>query len=145
MGNDNFDFYQPAPRYLEIITGIVCALFGIVLTGVGVIASMVSIFGTPEEGESFSVGVLLVSFLFLFLGVLLTVFAWRLLLKKRRKADGGLLSPFALRIGAVIFFAAAVLSLFSPSDVLAGAGFCLFASGACLVLAKHREKKLSRQ
>lgn len=134
------DHLQPAGRVLELFAGIVCAACGAglaALGGFGLFAILVRDESPP------TLSTLLFTLVVCAFASLLLVLAWRLVLNRARPSDGGLFSPFGLRVGGLIFLAGPVAAVFAHPIGLIETGFALAASGACFALARHREHYLS--
>jgi hypothetical protein len=67
---------------------------------------------------------------------------WRLLTGRRRHRDGGLFSPGALRMWALVFALSPILAFFTRPLDLVWTLFHLGAAAACLELARRRETYL---
>jgi hypothetical protein len=67
--------------------------------------------------------------------------AWRLISGSRRRGDGGLLPPLALRVAGVFFLVAPIAMLLKMPWAFFEAGVLLGAGIACFALARHREQR----
>ena len=120
--------------------GLVCAACG---SGLALLGAF-PFYAVLRRGRPFPEGpVLLPVLLFWALAALLLVFAWRLILNRTRRWDGGLLSPLGLRIGGVIFLAGPIIALVAEPLHLLHTSFALAAAAASFALARHRERYLS--
>jgi hypothetical protein len=132
--------YQPAGRVLEVSVGLVCAVCG---SGLALLGAW-PLYAVLRHGHPLPESPVLLPMLLLWaLAALLLVFAWRLILNRARRWDGGLLSPLGLRIGGVIFLAGPICALFVDPSHLVHAAYSLAAAAACFALARRRERYLS--
>lgn len=128
---------RPAGRVLECLVGVVCAVLGAALAALAMFGVVVAL---VREGPPAPPSVLLLTLVIGALAGLLLVFAWRLLWNRARRSDGGLLSPFGLRVGGLIFLASPVAAVVGKPVGLLHVLGALAASGACFALARHRER-----
>jgi hypothetical protein len=116
-----------------VLSGIGLATLG----GFGLFATLMRV-EQPDRPSSLFFALIVCA-----LAALLLVLGWRLLFNRARASDGGLFSPFGLRVGGAIFLAGPVAAAFTHPIGLIETGFALAASGACFALARHREHYLS--
>ena len=129
------DLSARTSRLFEVLLGVVAGLMGAALL---VFAALGASRGFGREVETSVVVILAVA---LGLGLLLLVAGLRLVTGKRR-SDGGLLSPWTLRFGGLIFLVGPIAMLFAkPSLLLIIKAGALFSIGvACFSLANRREE-----
>jgi hypothetical protein len=126
-----------APRYLEIVVGLISAVLGVVVFAAtlrSLIRSTVADFVKLGWAEG-SVRIVL-----LFGGYSLCVVGWRLLTNRRRASDGGLLSPVMLRVGGALCFLGAVITALSSMWGVIHAVGPISIGTACFALAGYRER-----
>ena len=132
---DGSRYLAAAPRYLEIVVGAVSTLLGVGLLAL----SGFVIYGTL--GHPPPPVVVVVGCITSAVGLLLTSAGLRLVASKPRY-DGGLLSPWVLRLGGFIFFSGPVIMLLTRQwDHILAAMFSLTAGVTCFVLANRREER----
>jgi len=125
-------------RAFEILIGSVAGVAGCALL---VLAAFVAV----KVKREVSVPVLVFELLSLVLGLVLCVAGLRLV-TARRRADGGLLSPWILRLGGVIFLFGPVAAVLNRSwFALLEAGVSLSAAVACFALANRRSETAADQ
>lgn len=125
-------------RRFHVVVGIISAAFGFALVGF-VAFGTYRIWGrTPDTTTLVVLGTIAIFGLFLS--------AWGVrLVANRRRADGGLLSPWALRFGGMLFFVMALAFLiWERSWRVLEVGGILGAGVACFVLANRREEANQR-
>ena len=129
------DLPDRTSRFFEALLGLVTGLSGAALL---VFAALGASRGFGREVETSVIVILAVA---LGLGLLLLVAGFRLVTGKRR-SDGGLLSPWTLRCGGLIFFVGPIAMLFAkPSLLMIAKAGALFGIGvACFSLANRREE-----
>jgi hypothetical protein len=128
-------YSAPISRVLTVGVGLIVTVMGAALLGFFGLGAYRLGSGLP------STQVLLILFIVGALGLALCVVGLRLITGRRRR-DGGLFSPWALRFGGLIFLfgpVAAVLVNRSWFGLLE-AGVSLSAGAACFVLANRREQ-----
>jgi drug/metabolite transporter (DMT)-like permease len=128
---EGVQYSAPVSRLLLVVVGVVAAFLGVALLG---------LFGVGLHRLHRSVPSSQVVFLCIVgaLGMGLCVVALRLLTGKHRR-DGGLFSPWVLRVGGVIFLFGPVAAILNRSWFgLLEAGVSLSAALACFVLANRR-------
>src|ERR1700733_9257664 len=136
---ENGLYSAPASRFLSIVVGVVVTVMGVALLGFFGLGLYRLSSGLPSP--QIMVFLCIVGAL----GLGLCVVGVRLLTGKRRR-DGGLFSPWFLRLGGVIF-------LFGPGAAvlkrswfgLLEAGVALSAAVACFVLANRRQEAAADQ
>jgi hypothetical protein len=134
-------YFKRTSRGFEAAIGALCGAVGAALCALGcfgLYASLARQRGALPPGAAI--------FLLILFGIsaLLLVCAWRLIFDRKRQ-DGGLLSPFGLRMGGVMFLSAPLLAVVTrDAGGLHHALFGLVAAGACFGLARHRERYLAR-
>jgi hypothetical protein len=129
---ESAQYSAPVSRFLSVVVGVVVALLGVVSLGFFGVGLYRLHRGVPSSQ--------VVVFLCIVgaLGMGLCVVALRLLTGKRRR-DGGLFSPWFLRVGGVIFLFGPVAAILNRSWFgLLEAGVSLSAALACFVLANRR-------
>ena len=126
-------------RVFEALFGLVAALLGAALLVFAALGASRALGGQVQTS------VLVMCAIALGLGVLLLVAGLRLLTGKRRR-DGGLLSPWTLRFGGLIFFVGPIVMLFAkPSLLIIVKAAASFGIGvACFALANRREQHTLR-
>jgi hypothetical protein len=140
-GHRPSDYHGPAGRTLELLAGASCAVLGTGLAVFGAFALSRVLLPTDSPP---TISTVVVTLVVCALSGLLLVLAWRLIRNRARPSDGGLLSPFGLRVGGLIFLAGPVAAAFTNPIGLLETGFALGASAACFALARHREHHLAR-
>jgi len=128
-------YSSAVPRAATLVAGIVSALFGVPL----LLGGGFAVFRLLEEPASTSGAV--IACIALVVGIFMSYWAFRLTSNKPR-SDGGLMSPWALRIGGVFLIGAApfyVLARHSPVSVWHALGL-VSAGLACFAMASHRER-----
>ena len=128
-------FVKRSSRAFEAILGLAATLIGTALLASAGFVAYATTWRPPN------VGVVVVLTVALTFGLLLFVAGLRLVTGKHR-LDGGLFSPWILRLGALIFLAGPVLALFFHSSwtAIIEAGAMLSAAIACFTLANRREQ-----
>jgi hypothetical protein len=115
-------------RFIGLLAGTTGAVL-LLFSGVGALRSV---------GNTMTAGVATVLGIAAALGFLLGFAGVRLIWSKRR-SDGGLLSPWILRLGGIIFFCAPIAMIINRQYFhLIDAGVCLSAGVACFALANLR-------
>ena len=125
------------PRYLVMVTGGLVGLVSVFLLTFGVWGLWAAFTQTDVRAGMFAVlGV------FIAVGIGAARVAYRLISGRRRARDGGLLSPWALRAGGLIFAVGPIASFFvHPWHVLLVV-LHWGAAAACFELARRRETYL---
>jgi len=134
------EYLAAAPRWLEVGAGLAIGVLGVGLTMLGclgVYRTFVPLAGRSPTPASFIVVLAVVA-----AGTMCSLLGWRLLLRRPRASDGGLLSPTGLRLGALIFIAGPVAAFFVHPVGLLHVFGALTMAGACLALARQREYHL---
>jgi hypothetical protein len=92
-------------------------------------------------GRSINTGVVVILAVSTALGVLLTSAGARLI-TSRHRSDGGLFSPWILRLGGLIFILAPIASVLTKQyTYLFESVFCFSAGVACFALANRRQER----
>jgi hypothetical protein len=131
--------FAPASQFLSIVMGVVVTVMGVALLGFFGLGLYRLSSGLPSSQ------VMVFLCIFGALGLGLCVVGVRLLTGIRRR-DGGLFSPWFLRLGGVIFLFGPVAAVLNRSWFgLLEAGFSLSAAVACFVLANHRQEAAADQ
>jgi hypothetical protein len=135
------DYLQPVSKTVQLVAGLFAAAVGSVLLFLGGV--LLYILRTDAKAPA---GMFLAGVVLLVVGCYCTVLSLRLMFLRPRKRDGGLLSPFALRVAAVCFIALP-LSLFMllPGlnvHLLLHFGILVACSAACWRLAIYRRSVL---
>ena len=127
-------YAAPTPRGLELLVGIVAMVLGAPVLLFGVLAG-VSVFRGHLVTSQVVLAVAAVG-----VGLLLLTAGFRLLTHKSR-GDGGLLSPWLLRLGGLIFLVGPFAMLANNHALMAfvKAGSCVAAGVACFFIARRRE------
>ena len=128
-------FAARASRVFEVVLGLVATLLGgALLLATAFLAFSTSMCCLPTQG------VVLAFLVALAIGLLLFCAGLRLLTGKHR-SDGGLFSPWILRMGGVIFLFGPVAAVLNRSWFgLVEAGISLSAAVACFALANRRKE-----
>jgi hypothetical protein len=129
------DLSARTPRLFEALLGLVAGLLGAALLVFAALGA------SRGFGREVAISVVVILAVALGLGSLLFVAGLRLVTGKRR-SDGGLLSPWTLRLGGLIFFVGPIVMLFAkPSLLMIVKAGALFGIGvACFSLANRREQ-----
>jgi hypothetical protein len=129
---DSSQYSAPISRVPRVALGLVVTIIGAALLGFFGLGLYRLIGGLP------STSIIVILFIVGALGLALCVLGLRLITGKRRR-DGGLFSPWALRFGGVIFLFGPVAALINRSWFgLVEAGVSLSAAVACFALANRR-------
>ena len=129
---DQSQYSAPVSRVLMVAVGLVATVIGVVLLGAFGL-------GMYRLAGGFTPGAVIIVLLIVgALGLVLSVIGLRLITGARRR-DGGLFSPWTLRLGGIIFLFGPVAALLKHSWLgVLGAGVSLSAAVACFVLANRR-------
>jgi len=135
------DYLQPISKTAQLVTGLFTGAVGVVLLFLGGVLLHILRTDAKAPAEMFLAGVVL-----LVVGFYCIVLSLRLVFLRPRRGDGGLLSPFALRVAAVCFITLP-LSLFVllpgfSVHLLLHIGILLACSAACWRLATYRRSVL---
>jgi uncharacterized membrane protein YuzA (DUF378 family) len=137
MENDQYS--APVSRVASVVVGMVVTAIGVALLGFFGLGLYRLTSGLPSSE------VMVVLCIVGILGIGLCVVGLRLLTGKRRR-DGGLFSPWFLRLGGVIFLLAPVAAILSRSWFgLLKTAVLLPAAIACFVLANRRKGAVADQ
>jgi len=129
--------YRKAPsRPAQVLAGIALGVLALPFLLLGVLGVYATLSEPEPEPAPLAVFAALGAF-----GGLCMFPAWRLISGKRRRGDGGLLPPSALRAGGVFFLVAPIAMLFEMPWAFFEAGSLLGAGIACFALARHREQR----
>jgi hypothetical protein len=131
----NLEHETEISRGVEVATGVVAALVGAPTLAFGLFF-LVAAFEHDQQsviGWAVALGSLL-------LGSTLVTASWRLLSGRRNR--GGLFSPAALRLAAILGFASAALVTYAGGWQAAQALESAVFSVACWTVARARERKL---
>jgi hypothetical protein len=126
-----------APRYLEVIVGVVASLFGMALLGLtGLALLRATVADVLELGWVESI----ILVVFVLAGYLFCVVGWRLLTGQGRRSDGGLLPPSMLTFGGVLFLVGGVIVALQGKFGLVHAVSSWASAVTCFVLARYRRR-----
>ena len=129
------DYTQTVSRSAQLLTGISAAAIGLFLIFIGLV-TLHLLRADPKAGLPIVAVVLFV------VGLYCLVLSFRLAFLRPRKRDGGLLSPFALRVASVCFIVVPLLLLFLMpvfhAHLILHFGFCWACGAACWRLARIR-------
>jgi len=126
--------YAQAPRFLEIVAGLVFVIVVLLLA-----LAFVATLSAMLRGNMAALHIWSLVF-FALVGFASCLLAWRLLSGRGRR-DGGLFSPFSLRVASLIsLFAGLVMAWRHPLGLLELVPL-VAAAGACLGLARLRERQ----
>ena len=132
-------FSAPISRFLAVAVGVVVMVIGAALLGFFGVGSYRLSIGLPSSRVMVFLCIVGV------LGVGLCLVGLRLLTGKHRR-DGGLFSPWFLRLGGVIFLFGPVAAVLNRSWFgLLEASVSLSAAIACFVLANRRQDAAANQ
>ena len=130
--------FERAPRFLEILVGLVSSVAG--LGALALLTGTLLSWPTADPPNLTWRGLAVLA-LFGILGYLLCIAGWRLLRGRGRKSDGGLLPPVMLRIGGVLFVLGGALEAYvSGWGILRLLGAALMAV-TCFGLARYRSRQ----
>ena len=128
------NYFQSVPRWYEIAAGIVMALFSallIILTTFIVYKRI--LFGSMDTGVQIFILILLA------IGYFCGLMSYRLILAPESRRQKGLFSPYALRLGGLLFASVPIIMILTKSFFIIEIISSLSASVACFALAKYRE------
>ena len=123
-------YTAPAPRYMELLAGLVIGAFGL-----GILT--LCAFGLIRQ--PLSSRVVWPVLIFAVVGGFCGLIAWRLLFNQARRKDQGLFGPTLLRFGGMIFLVGGAIGakVYFPSGLLGLIG-AVAAAMACFALARKR-------
>ena len=131
------DFYATAPRYVQIIAGLVMVIAALVLTLVVIAGLSVILDGNTSSENMWTLIICTLA------GAGCWLLAWRLLSGKGRR-DGGLFSPAFLRVASLVFLVAGPVMIMRHPLGIVEAVAAVGAAGACFGLARFRERQISQ-
>jgi hypothetical protein len=129
-------YSAPVSRGVTLILGLVVGVIGVALA----FAGGVGIYGVLKRPATTEVKVVLG--VALAIGLALSFIGFRLVAGKRR-SDGGLFSPWVLRIGGMFFLCAPVFMFLARQSTfgILETVTLLSAGVACFAVANHRERR----
>jgi hypothetical protein len=130
------EFFKAPSRRAQVLAGLALGVLALPFLVLGVLGVRATLSEPEPEPAPLAVFAALGAF-----GALCMSPTWRLVLGKRRRGDGGLLPPAALRAGGVFFLVAPIAILFEMPWAFLEAGGLLGAGIACFALARHRDRR----
>jgi hypothetical protein len=128
---DSNNFLADQPRWFEVAIGVVTAAIAAALL------SLDGCFGWSALGRTPPTSVVVMIATIGLMGLFFLNISRRLLLGKRR-GDGGLFPPLALRVAGGVFLCSPLLLFFGPTRQFINVLLCLGAGLACFTLANRR-------